>query len=249
MGSATTHDDLNAKFHELRNHGDPRLRRSLVEQSLDLATRVAHRFTERGEDLDDLIQVARLGLVNAVDRFDPSRNVEFSAFAVRTMVGELKRHFRDRGWALRPPRSIQETCLALRHAIATLSQERGRSPTIPELAEEVGVSEEEVLVALEAGRGYRATSLDAPPGGRAGDEAVALSDRLGSEDAGFQVSERRTSLAPAIQALPERQRTILGLRFFEDLPQSEIAARLGISQIHVSRLLTRCIAQLRARVL
>jgi RNA polymerase sigma-B factor len=170
--------------------------------------------------------------------------VEFSTYATHTIVGELKRHFRDKGWAVRAPRRMQELYLRLGKIVSTLSQELGRSPTIQELAAEAQVSEEEVLEALEAGQAYRFSSLDAPTPGE--DDGDSLGARLGEEDAGLVDAEHRVALSPLIARLPAREQTILHLRFFEGMTQSEIAGRLGISQMHVSRLLARSLAQLRA---
>jgi RNA polymerase sigma-B factor len=221
----------------------PELREELVAAHLGLAEYLARRFANRGEALDDLVQVASLGLIKAVDRFDPERGVEFSTYATHTIVGELKRHFRDKGWAVRAPRRMQELYLRLGKVVATLGQELGRSPTIAELAAEVKVSEEEVLEALEAGQAYRSTSLDAPAGG---DEGETLATRLGDEDPSLEDAESRATLSPLLAQLPPRERLILHLRFFDGLTQSEIATRLGISQMHVSRLLARSVAQLRS---
>jgi len=222
---------------------DVGLREQLVAAHLGLAEYLARRFANRGEPLDDLVQVASLGLIKAVDRFDPERGVEFSTYATHTIVGELKRHFRDRGWAVRAPRRMQELYLRLGKVVATLGQELGRSPTIAELAAEVSVSEEDVLEALEAGQAYRSTSLDAPAGT---DEGETLGARLGEEDASLENAESRATLSPLLAQLPQRERLILRLRFFDGLTQSEIASRLGISQMHVSRLLARSVSALRS---
>jgi RNA polymerase sigma-B factor len=235
---------LRAKFVEFAASGDVRVRDELVAAHLGLAEYLARRFANRGEPLDDLVQVASLGLLKAVDRFDPDRGVEFSTYATHTIVGELKRHFRDRGWAIRAPRRMQELYLRLGKVVAGLGQELGRSPTIAELAQEVQVSEEEVLEALEAGQAYRFASLDAPAGGDS--EGETLISKLGSDDPGLADAERRATLSPLLATLPPREQTILQLRFFDGLTQSEIASRLGISQMHVSRLLGRSVAQLRA---
>jgi RNA polymerase sigma-B factor len=215
----------------------------LIAAHLGLAEYLARRFANRGEALDDLVQVASLALVKAVDRFDPSRGVEFSTFATHTIVGELKRHFRDKGWAVRAPRRMQELYLRLSKVVGTLSQRLGRSPTIAEIAGELKVSEEEVLEALEAGQAYRSTSLDAPAGKEEGEALVA---RLGGNDPSMENAENRATLSPLLARLPERERLIVHMRFFVGLSQSEIATRLGISQMHVSRLLARCVAQLRS---
>jgi RNA polymerase sigma-B factor len=237
-------DELRRKFHEYAATRDRSLRDDLVTAHMGLAEYLARRFTNRGEPLDDLVQVAALGLLKAVDRFDPERGLEFSTYATPTIVGELKRHFRDKGWAVRVPRRVQELHLRLGSVVSTLSQELGRSPTIGEIAQSAAVSEEEVLEAIEAGHAYRFTSLDAPSGN---DEEMSLSTELGAEDQGLIDSEHRVTLSPLIAQFPPRERTILHLRFFEGLTQSEIAGRLGISQMHVSRLLARALAQLRTQ--
>lgn len=236
---------LRARFTEFAETRNPAIRDELVQAHLGLAEYLARRFANRGEPLDDLIQVASLGLVKAVDRFDPSREVEFSTYATHTIVGELKRHFRDRGWAIKAPRRMQELYLRLTGVIASLGQELGRSPTIAELASEVDASEEDVLEALEAGQAYRFASLDAPAGGGEAD-GETVGSRIGDVDPDLDDVERRATLSPLLARLPPRQRLILQLRFFEGLTQSEIARRLGISQMHVSRLLARSVAQLRA---
>jgi RNA polymerase sigma-B factor len=236
-------DALRRKFAEFAVSRDSTLRDELIEAHLGLAEYLARRFSNRGEPMDDLVQVASVGLVKAVDRFDPERAVEFSTYATHTIVGELKRHFRDKGWAVRAPRRMQELYLRLGKLVSSMSQEMGRSPTIPELAAEAQVSEEEVLEALEAGQAYRFTSLDAPAPGDGDSENLAA--HLGEEDPELQDAEHRAALSPLIAKLPQREQTILHLRFFEGLTQSEIAAQLGISQMHVSRLLARSLAQLR----
>ncbi len=235
--------ELRTKFVEYARTGDVALRDELVAAHLGLAEYLARRFANRGEPLDDLVQVASLGLLKAVGRFDPTRGVEFSTYATHTIVGELKRHFRDKGWAIRAPRRMQELYLRLGKVVATLGQELGHSPTIAELAAEVEVSEEEVLEALEAGQAYRFASLDAPLSGES--ESETLGSRIGADDPEIEDAERRATLSPLLRQLPERERLILHLRFFDGLTQSEIAARLGISQMHVSRLLARSVAQLR----
>jgi RNA polymerase sigma-B factor len=221
---------------------DERTRAELIEAHLGLAEYLARRFNNRGEPLDDLVQVASTGLIKAVDRFEPERGLEFSTYATHTIVGELKRHFRDKGWAVRVPRRMQELHLRLTTLVSTLNQDLGRSPTIPEIAQAAGVSEEEVLEAMEAGQAYRFTSIDAPV---PGEEAGSLATSLGEEDEAMVDVEHRVALSPLIAKLPARQQKILHLRFFEGLTQSEIASQLGISQMHVSRLLARSLAQLR----
>jgi RNA polymerase sigma-B factor len=216
------------------------LRDELVTEHIDLARRLAHRFANRGEPYDDLVQVGSIALIKAVDRFDPDRGVEFTTYATGTVIGELKRHFRDKGWAVRAPRRIQELYLELGHTIDALSQELGRPPTVPELADTIGVSQDAILEAIEAGQGYRSSSIDAP-----GQRDETLADRLGSDDAGVAVVDERSVLAPALAALPERQQEVVRLRFVDGLTQSEIASRVGISQMHVSRLLAQSLARIR----
>ncbi len=237
-------EELRRKFHDYAMSRERSLRDELVTAHMGLAEYLARRFTNRGEPLDDLVQVAALGLLKAVDRFDPERGLEFSTYATPTIVGELKRHFRDKGWAVRVPRRVQELHLRLGSVVSMLSQELGRSPTIGEIAQAAAVSEEEVLEAIEAGHAYRFTSLDAPSGN---DDDMSLSAELGEEDQGLIDSEHRVTLSPLIAQFPPRERMILHLRFFEGLTQSEIAGRLGISQMHVSRLLARALAQLRTQ--
>ena len=240
---AERRQELREMFSEFGRTRDAALRDRLIEAHLGLAEYLARRFSNRGEPLDDLVQVASTGLIKAVDRFEPERGLEFSTYATHTIVGELKRHFRDKGWAVRVPRRMQELHLRLGSVVSALSQQLGRSPTVAEIAGAAAVSEEEVLEAMEAGQAYRFTSLDAPT---PGEEGGTLSSQLGAEDAEMVDVEHRAALSPLIQKLPPRQQMILHLRFFESMTQSEIAARLGISQMHVSRLLARSLAQLRA---
>lgn len=234
--------ELSEKFEEFAETRDERVRAELIEAHIGLAEYLARRFSNRGEPLDDLVQVASTGLIKAVDRFEPERGLQFSTYATHTIVGELKRHFRDKGWAVRVPRRMQELHLRLNTVTSTLGQELGRSPTIAEVAEAAEVSEEEVLEAMEAGQAYRFTSLDAPA---PGEEGGSLAGTLGEEDDEMIDAERRATLGPLIQTLPERQQNIVHLRFFEGMTQSEIASRMGISQMHVSRLLARSLDQLR----
>jgi len=236
--------EVREKFAELAATGDRRLRDELVEAHIGLAEYLARRFANRGEPLDDLVQVALIGLVKAVNRFDPNRGVEFSTYATHTIAGELKRHFRDKGWAVRAPRRMQELYLRLTQVVGSLGQQLGRSPTIAELASETQVSEEEVLEALEAGQAYRFASLDVPKGGS--EDGDTIGEGLGEDDPDLANAESRVVLSPLMAKLPARQRQIIRLRFFEGLTQSEIASRLGISQMHVSRLLARSVAELRA---
>lgn len=236
-GSQSTPAELWIEFVRTR---DGALRDRLVSENIGLARRLAHRFAHRGQPYDDLAQVASIALIKAVDRYDPDRNVAFSTFATGTIIGELKRHFRDRGWAVRAPRRIQELYLELGAVTETLGHQLGRSPTVAELAEAADCSEEAILEAMEAGQGYRSASLDAPGAG-----SVSLGDRLSSEDIGTSLVEERSVLEPALAELPERSRQIIKLRFIDGLTQSEIATQIGISQMHVSRLLAASLAQLR----
>jgi RNA polymerase sigma-B factor len=233
-------EDMRQKFVEFAETRDRGLRDELVEIHLGLALQLARRFANRGESYDDLSQVASIALIKAVDRFDPERGVEFSTFATRTVIGELKRHFRDKGWAVRAPRRIQELYLELGHVIGSLSQELGRPPTVAEMAASAGATEEAVLEALEAGQSYRTSSIDAPDR-----QEGTIANRLGDVDTGFAGTEDRMVLAISLARLPERERTILNLRFIEGMTQSQIAAETGISQMHVSRLLTASLAKLR----
>ncbi|MFE2167962.1 RNA polymerase sigma factor SigF [Streptomyces sp. NPDC059447] len=240
-----------ALFIELRTlpDGSPEkaeLRNRLVRMHLPLVEHLARRFRNRGEPLDDLTQVATIGLIKSVDRFDPDRGVEFSTYATPTVVGEIKRHFRDKGWAVRVPRRLQELRLSLTTATAELSQQHGRSPTVHELAERLGISEEEVLEGLESANAYSTLSLDVPD---TDDESPAVADTLGAEDEALEGVEYRESLKPLLEGLPPREKRILLLRFFGNMTQSQIAQEVGISQMHVSRLLARTLAQLRDKLL
>jgi RNA polymerase sigma-B factor len=230
-------------FLRLRATNDPQTRDELAKLHLPLVEYLAKRFKDRGEPLDDLIQVGSVGLLKAIDRFDLEREVEFSTYATPTIVGELKRYFRDKGWAIRVPRRLQELSLRLNKLVSQLTQDLGRAPTVPELAKAAGVSEDEVLEALESGQAYSTTSLDAPSGDD--DDAPNRVDRIGEEDLRLDNLEYFASLAPLIEQLPERERTILYLRFFKGMTQSKIADHIGISQMHVSRLLTRILEFLR----
>ncbi|ULR53300.1 SigB/SigF/SigG family RNA polymerase sigma factor [Streptomyces deccanensis] len=230
--------DGSAEYAELRNR--------LVRMHLPLVEHLARRFRNRGEPLDDLTQVATIGLIKSVDRFDPDRGVEFSTYATPTVVGEIKRHFRDKGWAVRVPRRLQELRLSLTTATAELSQQHGRSPTVHELAEKLAISEEEVLEGLESANAYSTLSLDVPD---TDDESPAVADTLGAEDEALEGVEYRESLKPLLEDLPPREKRILLLRFFGNMTQSQIAQEVGISQMHVSRLLARTLAQLREKLL
>ncbi|MFE1797710.1 RNA polymerase sigma factor SigF [Streptomyces sp. NPDC059517] len=222
------------------------IRGQLVRMHMPLAEHLARRFRNRGEPLDDLTQVATVGLIKSVDRFDPERGVEFSTYATPTVTGEIKRHFRDKGWAVRVPRRLQELRLALTTATAELSQQYGRSPTVHELAESLAISQEEVLEGLESANAYSTLSLDVPD---TDDESPAVADTLGAEDEALEGVEYRESLKPLLDDLPPREKRIMLLRFFANMTQSQIAREVGISQMHVSRLLARTLAQLREKLL
>jgi RNA polymerase sigma-B factor len=223
---------------------DEEAREELVEIYRPLAEYLARRFFGRGEPIEDLTQVASIGLLKAIDRFDLERGVKFSTYATATIVGELKRHFRDKGWALRVPRRLQESGLKVGRSVTELYQDLGRAPTVREIAERTGLSEEEVLEAQETAQAYTTTSLDAPTD----DEGATTGDKLGSEEESFEFLEGWASVVPAIRDLPARERHILYLRFFRGMTQTRIAERLGISQMHVSRLLSRTLATLREQV-
>jgi RNA polymerase sigma-B factor len=244
--SAEERDNLRRKFVEYRETKQRRLRNELIEAHKSLASHLARRFANRGEPFDDLLQVAYLGMLKAVERFDPERGLEFSTFATATVEGELKRHFRDRTWSVRVPRRPQELHLRLGNAINELSQRLHRPPRIPELAEELGVTDDDVLEAMEVGGAYRSSSLDARPADNG--EAMTLESRLGIADHNFDLAEHRVVLERLLEELPERERTIVQLRFFHDMTQTEIAQEIGISQMHVSRLLARTLTQLRERL-
>jgi RNA polymerase sigma-B factor len=240
-------EELRRKLEEYAETRDRTLRDEIVGSQVGLAEYLARRFKNRGEPLEDLVQVALLGLLKAVERFDPSRGLEFSTFATPTIVGELKRHFRDKGWAVRVPRRVQELHLRMGTVVNALSQELGRSPTIPEIAVRADVSVDEVLEAMEAGRAYRFSSIDATPGDDDERAAGAAMAQLGTDEPGLEEVEHRLLLSPLLEALPKREQMIIQLRFFRGMTQSEIATRLGISQMHVSRLLARSLTQLRDR--
>src|SRR3954451_13301346 len=244
--SAQERADSRAKFIEYQRTGDRKLRNELIEAHKSLASHLARRYANRGEPFDDLLQVAYLGMLKAVERFDPERNLEFSTYATVTVEGELKRHFRDKTWSVRVPRRPQQLHLRLGNVINDLPQRLSRPPRIPEVAAELGVAEEEVLEAMEVGGAYRSSSLDTRPGDN--QESSPLERRLGNVDHGFDLAEHRVLLDRVLGDLPERERMIVELRFFHDMTQTEIADQVGISQMHVSRLLTRTLIQLRDRL-
>ena len=215
---------------------------------MSLVRSLARRYSYRGEQLDDLVQIGAIGLIKAIDRFDVKRGVELTTYATPNIIGEIKRHFRDRGWSVRVPRGLQELNIQLSRLIEDLTVQNGRSPTIPELAKAAGVTDEEVLEALESGRAYSSLSLSAGSGGNDDDGELDPLESLGAEEHQYEVSEDRAVLAPGFRVLDERERKILHLRFFEGLTQSQIAQQVGISQMHVSRLIRRSLEKIRNEI-
>lgn len=235
-----------ALFARMHRDGDQRAREALIERYLPLARRLARRYQRTEEPMDDLVQVASLGLIKAVDRFDAGREILFSSYAVPTILGELKRHFRDRTWSVRVPRDLQELALRIDQAVSALSAGSGRAPAVREIAEAVGVSEERVLDAMEAAGAYHAGSLDAPRGSRQDDDSgETVADSLGANESGFERAEDRATLEPLLAHISERERLVLQLRFAEGMTQAEIGARIGVSQMQVSRLIRQALGRLR----
>jgi RNA polymerase sigma-B factor len=225
-------------------HGDLAARDELVERFIPLARQLARRYRHTDESQEDLTQVACVGLLKAIDRYDPDRGPGFMRYAIPTMTGELKRHFRDRGWAVHVPRAMQERVLQVSHATNVLLGRLGRSPTPREVAEETGLDLEEVVEAQEAATAYDAMSLDAPRGTRDEDDGRSYAETVAVDEGGFELVELGDAIAPALRALPQRQRVILHLRFVQDMTQAEIAEQVGVSQMHVSRLLRRSLDKL-----
>jgi RNA polymerase sigma-B factor len=221
------------------------LREELVVAHLNLVRFLAMKFVNRGEPLDDLIQVGTLGLLKAIDRFDTERGVEFTTYATPTVVGEIKRHFRDKGWAVKVPRRLQELNQSVNRSVDALAMELGRSPTVGELAERLGATEEEILEAQELGQAYNLLSLDSEVGGDSDKKSQTLADTVGMSDAGMELLEDRANLERAFRVLTGRERVIIYLRFYESVSQTEIAARLQVSQMHVSRLQAKALEKLR----
>ncbi|MEV6426930.1 RNA polymerase sigma factor SigF [Nocardia sp. NPDC051463] len=247
-GSSGGYDDVAALFEQLSasTPGTARhtaLRAELIGRCIPLADHIARKFSGRGEPFDDLTQVARVGLVHAVDRFDISRGSNFLSFAVPTIMGEVRRYFRDNTWAMRVPRRVKETHLRIGAAIDSLSQSLGRSPTAKEIAAELDVDPDEVTQAVIAGNAYQPSSIDAASLGR--DTDASLLDTLGEEESQFDRVEEYVAIRPLLAGLPERERRILTMRFFESMTQTQIAQRMGISQMHVSRILAKTLARLR----
>jgi len=247
-GQAGGYDDVAGLFTQLaaaepESAQHDTLRNELIGRCIPLADHIARKFSGRGEPFDDLTQVARVGLVHAVDRFDVSRGSNFLSFAVPTIMGEVRRYFRDNTWAMRVPRRVKETHLRIGAAVDALSQSLGRSPTAKEIAAELDVDPDEVTQAVIAGNAYQPTSIDAASVGR--DTDASLLDTLGEEEAQFDRVEEYVAIRPLLAGLPERERRILTMRFFESMTQTQIAQQMGISQMHVSRILTKTLARLR----
>ena len=233
------------RYHE---QGDLAAREQLIEQYMSLVRSLARRYSYRGEQLEDLVQIGAIGLIKAIDRFDVNRGVELTTYATPNIIGEIKRHFRDRGWSVRVPRGLQELNIQLSRLIEELTVQHGRSPTIPELAKAASVTDEEVLEALESGRAYTSLSLSAGSGGHDEDGELDPLESLGTMEHQYEVSEDRAVLEPGFRVLDERERKILHLRFFEGLTQSQIAQQVGISQMHVSRLIRRSLEKIRDEI-
>ena len=232
------------RYHE---EGDLAAREELIERYMSLVRSLARRDSYRGEQLEDLVQIGAIGLIKAIDRFDLERGVELTTYATPNIIGEIKRHFRDKGWSVRVPRGLQELNVQVSKLIEQLTVQLGRSPTIPELAKAAGVEEEQVLEALESGRAYSSVSLSTGGGSDEDGELDPL-ESLGSIEHEYEVAEDRAVLAPGFQVLDERERKILHLRFFSGLTQSQIAAEIGISQMHVSRLIRRSLEKIREEI-
>jgi RNA polymerase sigma-B factor len=236
--------ELLRRYHE---HGDLAAREQLIERYMSLVRSLARRYSYRGEQFEDLVQIGAIGLIKAIDRFDLERGVELTTYATPNIIGEIKRHFRDKGWAVRVPRGLQELNVQLSKLIESLTVQYARSPTIPELAQAAGAQEEDVLEALESGRAYSSLSLSSGTGGD-GEDSLDPLESIGTEELQYEVSEDRALLAPGFKALDERERWILQLRFFEGLTQSQIAQQVGISQMHVSRLIRRSLEKIREEI-
>ncbi len=236
--------DLLRRYHD---RGDLEARERLIEQYLPLVRSLARRYANRGEQLEDLVQVGCIGLIKAIDRFDVDRGVELTTYATPNIIGEIKRHFRDKGWSVRVPRGLQELNVRLSQLLEQLTVQLERSPTIAELAKAAGVDEEQVLEALESGQAYTTVSLSAPTG-HGDDSDLDPLESLGELEHEYEVSEDRAILAPGLKALDERERRIIHLRFWEGLTQSQIAQQVGISQMHVSRLIRRSLEKVREEI-
>ena len=236
---------VEASFREYKRTDDPHLRERLIKMHLNLVRFLARKFANRGEPVDDLIQVGNIGLINAVDRFDPERGIRFATYATPTIVGEIKRYFRDRGWAIKVPRHLQEINLAANKAVDALVQRLDRSPTVAEIATEIGASEEETLEAIELGQMYELVSLDSEAGQPEDESHTTLADYVGEDDVVLEEIGVRSSLVDMLKRLPERERKIIELRFFRNMSQTDVARTLDISQMHVSRLQQKALSRLR----
>ena len=223
--------------------GDRRIRDEVVERFMPLAHKLARRYCRGNEPLDDLTQVAAMGLVKAVERFDPARNIAFSSYAVPTITGELKRYFRDYSWAVRPPRDLQELTLRVDHIATDLTRKLDRAPTTSELSEAAGITEEELLEALQAGSARGALSLQAPTGGD--EDSATIEDWLGQDDGGLRAAESQADLGVLLRSLSARDRDIIRMRFDEDMTQVEIGEVIGVSQMQISRLIRQALQRLR----
>ncbi|MHB8641365.1 MAG: SigB/SigF/SigG family RNA polymerase sigma factor [Gaiellaceae bacterium] len=236
--------ELLRRYHE---QGDLAAREQLIERYMSLVRSLARRYSYRGEQFEDLVQIGAIGLIKAIDRFDLSRRVELTTYATPNIIGEIKRHFRDKGWSVRVPRGLQELNVRVSRLIESLTVQLGRSPTIPELAKAASVEEELVLEALESGRAYSSLSLSSGGTQEDGEELDPL-ESIGTEEHQYEVSEDRAVLEPGFRVLDERERRILHLRFYEGLTQSQIAQQVGISQMHVSRLIRRALEKIREEI-
>jgi RNA polymerase sigma-B factor len=242
---ATTADDRHRLFERWQRHGDRLARETLVHQFMPLTRSLARRYGRSSEPFEDLLQVASLGLLKALDRFDPARGHSFQSFAVPTILGEMRRYFRDSGWSVHVPRAAQERALVVRAAQQRLTGERGHAPSVNQLAQYLELDIEDVIDGLQATEAYETLSLDAPRRGAEEEHNTTYWDTMGEEDERYELVELDATLAAALRHLPQRERLILRLRFVEELTQSQIAARIGISQMQVSRLLRRSIDRLR----
>ncbi len=244
-GAMTSETDIHVL---LRHHAETRCGRSreaIIAHYQGLVRSLAVRFLSRSESLDDLVQVGSIGLIRAVDRYDPARGLPFPAYAAPSILGEIKHHFRDRTWSVKVPRSLQERLLAARKADAALTARLGRRPTVAEVAGELNLAEEDVLEAMETGRKTRADSLDRPLEGEGGEDGLTLMDQVGSWDSDMHAWEAYTDLVRAVSCLNPREQEILRLRFWEDQSQTQVAEQLGLSQMHVSRLQARALCRLK----
>lgn len=231
-------------FRSFAESRDPAIREELVLAHVNLVRYLAARFANRGELADDLIQVGTLGLIKAIDRYDVARGVEFTTYATPTIIGEIKRHFRDKGWAVKVPRRLQELNLAVNRSVEKLAVELGRSPTVRDLSERLGATDEEIIEAQELGQAYNLLSLDTELGQDGEARSATLLDYVGTEDAGFAALDDRAGLERGFTVLDKRERVIIYLRFFENLSQADIAKRMNVSQMHVSRLQQRALSKL-----